>query len=105
MEGLLRQGCCCCRYGETLVPDVWFDAKTVWEVKAADLSVSPVHCAALGLVDASKGVSIRFPRLVCMSKLYSGKASSCKSWKAVHKARDTLNLQMEDLKVLLLNPD
>lgn len=55
----------CCRYGETLIPDVWFDAKAVWEVKAADLSVSPVHCAALGLVDASKGVSIRFPRLVC----------------------------------------
>lgn len=54
----------CCRYGENLIPDVWFDAKAVWEVKAADLSVSPVHCAALGLVDPSKGVSIRFPRLV-----------------------------------------
>ena len=53
-----------CRFGETLIPDVWFDAKTVWEVKAADLSVSPVHCAATGLVDATKGVSIRFPRLV-----------------------------------------
>lgn len=53
-----------CRYGETLIPDIWFDAKVVWEVKAADLSVSPVHCAAQGLVDPTKGVSIRFPRLV-----------------------------------------
>ena len=28
-----------CRYGETQVPDVWFDTRVVWEVKCADMSI------------------------------------------------------------------
>ncbi|CAN0039273.1 unnamed protein product, partial [Phaeothamnion confervicola] len=53
-----------CLVSPALVPDVWIAPEVVWEVQGADLSVSPVHMAAVGKVDPNKGISIRFPRLL-----------------------------------------
>ena len=45
-------------------PDVWFEPRRVWEVKSADLTLSPRYKAgAEEMRDAGgKGVSLRFPR-------------------------------------------
>jgi DNA ligase-1 len=45
-------------------PDVWFEARHVWEVKTADLTLSPRYMAAMEEMGVKKGISLRFPRFI-----------------------------------------
>ncbi len=45
-----------------VAPDRWFRPGVVLEVRGAELTVSPVHRAALGRVRAGAGLALRFPR-------------------------------------------
>ncbi|KAF2767941.1 ATP-dependent DNA ligase [Teratosphaeria nubilosa] len=48
--------------GKNDQPDVWLEPKYVWEVKTADLTLSPRYRAAFKEFD--RGVSLRFPRFI-----------------------------------------
>jgi len=47
-------------------PSVYFRPHEVWEIRGADVTVSPVSVAAKGLVSENRGLSLRFPRFVRM---------------------------------------
>ncbi|CAG9327596.1 unnamed protein product [Blepharisma stoltei] len=44
--------------------DVWFKPEMVWEIKGADISISPIHTSAWCKAAPDKGLSIRFPRFI-----------------------------------------
>lgn len=50
--------------GDGVTPDVWFAPEMVWEVRAADLSLSSTHKGALGRVEPGRGIGLRFPRFI-----------------------------------------
>jgi DNA ligase-1 len=45
-------------------PSVWFRPCRVWEVRGADLTLSPVHTAGAGLRHDVRGFGLRFPRFI-----------------------------------------
>lgn len=47
-----------------LLPDVWFEPCEVWEIRGADITLSPVYTAAKGLISMERGLSLRFPRFL-----------------------------------------
>ena len=45
-----------------MIPDVWFLPTVVLEVVAAEISLSPIHTAAMDIVKEGAGLGLRFPR-------------------------------------------
>ncbi|TFK68666.1 DNA ligase [Pluteus cervinus] len=45
-------------------PDVYFKPSEVWEIRGADITLSPISVAARGNASSDRGLSIRFPRFI-----------------------------------------
>jgi DNA ligase-1 len=50
------------RVDSKLEPDVWLEPRAVLEVLGAEITVSPVHTCAWGMVREGAGLAVRFPR-------------------------------------------
>jgi DNA ligase-1 len=50
------------RVNSTLEADVWFEPKAVIEVIGAEITLSPIHTAAMNKIRPESGLAIRFPR-------------------------------------------
>ena len=45
-----------------MVPDIWFRPRIVIETIASELTLSPIHTAAMGRIRPGAGISLRFPK-------------------------------------------
>jgi len=50
------------RVNSTLESDVWFEPENVIEVIGAEITLSPIHTAAMDKIRRGSGLAIRFPR-------------------------------------------
>ena len=68
-----------------MVPDVWFEPAVVVEVLGAELTLSPTHTAAWGVLKEDAGLALRFPR-------FTGRWRDDKSPEDATTVREVLDL-------------
>ena len=74
-------------------PDVWFESKYVWEVKTADLTLSPRYRAAIDEMGVGKGRESQIPEVSCRKgrtrKLRRPRVQG-RLWRCIRRSRSLL---------------
>jgi len=77
--------------------EVWFEPVTVWELRAADFSISPIYMGAVGEVDNKKGIALRFPRFIRVRDDKSPTdATNSAQLADMYKSQPTVNYNFDD---------
>ncbi len=79
------------RVNSTIQADVWFEPKVVIEVIGAEITLSPIHTAALDRVRKGSGLAIRFPR-------FNGNYRMDKSAKDATTVAEIIEMYQKQLK-------
>ncbi len=79
------------RVDSKLEPDVWFEPKTVLEVRGAEITVSPIHTAARDALRPGAGLAVRFPR-------FTGRWRDDKGPEEATTVKELLEMYQQQLK-------
>ncbi len=79
------------RVQSMLEADVWFEPSVVLEILGAEITLSPIHMAAMNLVRKGSGMAIRFPR-------FTGKYRTDKSPEDATTSKEIVEMYNGQLK-------
>jgi len=79
------------RVQSTLEADVWFEPAVVLEILGAEITLSPIHMAAMDTVRKDSGMAIRFPR-------FTGKYRTDKSPQDATTSKEIVEMYKRQLK-------
>jgi len=79
------------RVQSMLVADVWFEPAVVLEILGAEVTLSPIHLAAINSIRKGAGLAIRFPR-------FTGKYRTDKSSQDATSSKEIVEMYRAQLK-------
>jgi DNA ligase-1 len=86
------------RVQSMLEADVWFEPAAVLEILGAEITLSPIHMAAMNVVRRSSGMAIRFPR-------FTGKYRTDKSPEDATTSKEIVEMYNRQLKKIGETPN